>query len=763
MIDNSQGNDSTQSTPSLSSKDLMRNSREMTLGSREPFAPRGMQSSQFQPGDMIDGRYQVMSVIGSGGFGCVYRVHQILLKKNFALKTLNPVNMSEVTMLRLRKEAQTAGRLEHENLVKAIDFGMIDFVQPYLVMDLVEGPTLAEYLRAHGRLSVEKALEIFLPLTQGVAYAHGQGVVHRDLKPSNVILATDRTRQAEFVPKIVDFGIAKIRFADESQAMSLTTTGDIFGTPLYMSPEQCSGQAVDNRSDIYSLGCMLFEALTGAPPFSGRNALEVMMAHGAAKLPTLKEGSLGESFPAELERIVSSMLSKSPDERYSNAQKIADDLFFLQKGDFDRVSTIAQTGAVIVRREEKKQNRQLLIGTALACFTIGAALSYLVTMALKPVSKTTETLEAAPDLGTMMASDVEDALFSQVSKNPEKKAFVFPPALIKNTSGHQVPVAIETRPSGLTIAQWLDEKDKNDNLHVKLWGDFFWWEKQKSAGGSKLEEVTIPTDGKPFEVPKDARIFFWAGMKFNQYPYMWGRFRSTDLTGVIIAKNACSYNDSTVNQYIYSCAFQEKLQFLTLDLLTVSPRALHSIGSLSSLRWLDLKDIFLTGPNDTSVDFTGKDVQDFAVLPKLKVLRLEQCETVTPVLKILAKNNDLVRLSVAHDKCTDEDMQLIGQLDKLQVLDVRGSAIDGDKLLSYLSNLKHLKTLLVDLTVLEKMTPENLSALKKKVEVIPVHAKKHPPTQEVMENIGHCVVEDDQKPSDDLFNCLTNDPSQVGL
>jgi serine/threonine protein kinase len=163
MMDNSQGNDSTRATPSLPPKDVTLNSRAPTLGSRELLAPRVITSSQFQPGDLIDGRYQVMSVIGSGGFGCVYRVHQILLKKNFALKTLNPVNMSEVTMLRLRKEAQTASRLEHENLVKAVDFGMIDLVQPYLVMDLVEGPTLAEYLKEHGRLPVAKALEIFMP------------------------------------------------------------------------------------------------------------------------------------------------------------------------------------------------------------------------------------------------------------------------------------------------------------------------------------------------------------------------------------------------------------------------------------------------------------------------------------------------------------------------------------------------------------------------------------------------------------------------
>jgi hypothetical protein len=318
-----------------------------------------------------------------------------------------------------------------------------------------------------------------------------------------------------------------------------------------------------------------------------------------------------------------------------------------------------------------------------------------------------------------MGSDVDDAFLSLPSNDSDKKMFLFPAALYKDKSGNQVPVLGETIPPRVTVAEWLDKTDKYG--HVPLWGDFFWWDKGRSAGSSKLQEVVIPTNGKPFALPKDARIFFRAGMRFNQYPYMWGRFRSTDLAGIVIAKNACSLNESTVNQYIYSCAFQEKLQYLTLDLLTIGPGALHSIGSLSTVRWLDLRNIFLPDPNGLSIPYTGKNIQDFAVLPHLKVLRLKQCLNVTPVLKALVKNNDLLRLSLADDKCSDDDMQLIGRLDKLEVLDVRGSEIDGDKLLSHLSNLKHLKKLIVDLTVLEKMTPETLAALKERVKLIPVH------------------------------------------
>ena len=146
----------------------------------QQFSTRDNFKSEFSPGDIIESRYVVQSVIGHGGFGCVYKVHQVLLNKDFALKTLNPVHTNETTVLRLRKEAQAASKLDHPNLVRAFDFGMINEVQPFLVMELVEGRTLAEHLKEHGKLSIETALQIFIPMARALAYAHKFGVVHRD-------------------------------------------------------------------------------------------------------------------------------------------------------------------------------------------------------------------------------------------------------------------------------------------------------------------------------------------------------------------------------------------------------------------------------------------------------------------------------------------------------------------------------------------------------------------------------------------------------
>src|SRR6185369_12938051 len=251
---------------------------------------------------IIGGRYKILDLIGHGGMGSVYRVEQVQLGKIYALKTLKADSISDVTWRRFQNEAKAASRLEHANLVKAYDFGLIDERQPYFVMDLVEGESLADRLKRTGPLTVPEALALFIPLCFALDYAHKEGIVHRDLKPSNIVLAKKEGKH-DLEPKIVDFGIAKIIQTVDGTADALTKTGDVFGTPSYMSPEQCTGGAIDYRTDIYSMGCVMFEALTGSPPFHGESAVALLGQHVGVEPPTLKEASLGKEFPQGLEQI----------------------------------------------------------------------------------------------------------------------------------------------------------------------------------------------------------------------------------------------------------------------------------------------------------------------------------------------------------------------------------------------------------------------------------------------------------------------------
>jgi serine/threonine protein kinase len=194
-------------------------------------------------------------------------------------------------------------------------------------------------------MEVEEACKLFAQVCLGLAYAHEQHVVHRDLKPGNIMLVKGAAR-TEGCVKVVDFGIAKIISGDGGEAQSLTRTGEIFGSPLYMSPEQCSSDLVDNRSDVYSLGCVLFEALTGAPPHLGNTALSTMMLHQQAQASTLKEASLGKEFPLALEQVVARMLRKSPAERYQNLSTAAHDLSAICRGSISQlIPTVSPSSA----------------------------------------------------------------------------------------------------------------------------------------------------------------------------------------------------------------------------------------------------------------------------------------------------------------------------------------------------------------------------------------------------------------------------------
>lgn len=332
----------------------------------EPITPvtvlsppdKGAESDYESAGALVEGRiieerYRILSHIGRGGMGSVYKVEDVEDGRVYALKTLHPENLSEMTWRRFQKEVQAAQRLDHPVLIKVHHLGLIEGRQPYCVMDYFEGKTLSEQIGANGSLPLQTALPIFIQTTFALGHAHRQGVVHRDLKPSNIMISgTDRGADVEV--RIVDFGIAKVLSAEESTTLALTRTGEIFGTPFYMSPEQCLGVAIDHRSDIYSLGCVFYEVLTGTPPFLGESALSTMMKHQSETPASLKEASLGTEFPEKMEMLVARLLEKRPEDRYQNLIDVANELNQIlgegkESGSRDATKELKKTGAYTSR------------------------------------------------------------------------------------------------------------------------------------------------------------------------------------------------------------------------------------------------------------------------------------------------------------------------------------------------------------------------------------------------------------------------------
>ena len=278
--------------------------------------------AEFQSGQVIAEHYKVLSLLGSGGMGAVYLVEDSRDSNKYALKTILATDASDRNLQRFKRESEATSRLNHPNLVRIFDSGFISDGQPYFVMEFIEGKDLSTVMKEEGALPLDRVLEHFITICNAITYAHAQGVVHRDLKPSNVMIA-------DGVIKILDFGIAKI-FSDATQFNTVTRSGEVIGSPSYMSPEQCLGRPVDLRSDVYSIGCMLYECLVGTPPFIGETALATMLKHQSEKPLSLKEASLGGSFPADLEIIISRMLEKDANNRYSDLLQVAEDLKCVQ-------------------------------------------------------------------------------------------------------------------------------------------------------------------------------------------------------------------------------------------------------------------------------------------------------------------------------------------------------------------------------------------------------------------------------------------------
>ncbi len=272
-------------------------------------------ADRFAPGSIFAGKYEVGDRLGSGGMSTVYLAKHKFLNKNVAVKVLHSNLASDAkSVQRFQMEAKAAFDLTHPNLLTIYDFGISQDGQAYIVMDYIEGESLSDLVQRQGPITLTQALPLFYDICLGLAHAHEKNVLHRDIKPSNVMLLKGETR---IVAKIVDFGLAKSY--DES-AMKLTQTGEIFGSPLYMSPEQCQGAALDNRSDIYSLGCLFYESLSGIPPIKGDSAYDTFKRKFSDS-PQPFDPAL--NIPGWLSALIMSMLSVKRDERPASAQAVA--------------------------------------------------------------------------------------------------------------------------------------------------------------------------------------------------------------------------------------------------------------------------------------------------------------------------------------------------------------------------------------------------------------------------------------------------------
>lgn len=266
-------------------------------------------------GRLIDGRFKLIESLGSGAMGSVYKARDTQGERIVAIKILNnDVFMDLGLHSRFEREGKILAGLDHRHIVTFYHFGRSETEQSYFSMEYLEGKTLRQILGAEKVLNWQRALKIAVQLCDALAYAHRKGVIHRDLKPENIILLN--LPEADFV-KLVDFGLAK-NISAELNSQKLTKTGQLLGTLKYISPEQCSGQRSDERSDIYSLGCIIYESLLGSPPFTSDNPMTVVFKHANEEARDFASFEPGKRIPQRLEAVLKKAMKKSPLQRYQN-------------------------------------------------------------------------------------------------------------------------------------------------------------------------------------------------------------------------------------------------------------------------------------------------------------------------------------------------------------------------------------------------------------------------------------------------------------
>jgi serine/threonine protein kinase len=607
------------------------------------------------PGQLVNDRFKILEQLGKGAMGTVYRVEQVFIKKQFALKVLNGVAVSGNTMRRFQNEAEAAARLEHPNLAKAIDFGLINGQQPFIVLDLVQGETLAHHLKNQGKLDWQKALRIFVQVFDAMAHAHDQGVIHRDIKPSNIVLTPSLDDPQSVVPKVVDFGIAKLELDNDTEGSPLTKTGEVFGTPLYMSPEQCSGTRVDNRSDIYSLGCVLFETLTGCPPFTADTALETMMLHKISDAPELKEASLGLSFPPALDSVIRKLLAKERENRYQNCREAASDLNAVLQNKMP-----AAPGKMMTRNQLAKTR-----GSVVA---IQAPMTIPLTVAL--VGLTTILLLATSVLiifNIAHSAGHQNGARQQASQTPATGAAAETP---------QSPAVTDAAQSMPSLSSSSDQQGASD------YSDGAMMEQSMTAGKTMLQQYLAGlTDRCAFPI-KQFRLLVSDLKPLKSH---------TSLTYVNVSDHTELQGDDVIQ-----CLPAENLQTLLIRNTNLTNRGVKQIGErLSQLGCLDIS--------------TNDGITDLRPLGQLRLLtelRVQQIGSLRHAWMGTQKPSlgGLLILNAAYGAMDDASLPYLESLHSLRRLTIAGNSEVTDKSGSTLAKCTSLRDLDIgDMNVSDNM------------------------------------------------------------
>lgn len=628
----------------------------------------------YSTGDIVDNSYKLLSLLGTGGMGVVFHCQHLILGKEYALKLLAADKLSAESWKRFQSEAKALARLHHPGVVGIHNMGIDAQECPYYVMDLLEGESLSQLIKANHRLPQARVLSIFIQLADALDSAHQQGIIHRDIKPSNVMVLAEKSGDKV---KLVDFGIARLSNRDVSGAFNSqnkTAAGTVFGTPYYMSPEQSLGKPVDNRSDIYSLGCALFEALTGIPPFCGANAFETILMHQSNEAPSLNSVYPEGKFPISLESAVAKMLNKNVDERYQSMKQVGHDLSRVAAGKIigsTKVEKVTAENEEVIAEDEETP-AQSRGGMLIAAFITATIVLVLGIFGVLSLSKNMNSSAPLPKIATDLNEEDTDSV------DPITRwSGIFKKHLRQENSF----CLRKTNANGQAIKQF-NFPTEECHLGYLRWGN---GPMQKAIG--------------KIDVPADAKAYLYLQCVCTPFPEICDRLGSNNLTGLEIV----TFKVPEVIKCLQNWTKLEHLSFFNsvertdgIDCSTILKEHIPYIDTLRNLRTLGLCGELRVGPPNKGEELTGPDICNLSLLSTLEGLMLQEVRNVRPVLKEINRHSNIKELTLVNLDINNDDMNIIGSNQNIENLTIfKCQGVTADAIPAF-TRMKALKRLVID-------------------------------------------------------------------
>lgn len=637
--------------------------------------------------EALNGRYEFVSLIGQGGMSVVYKARQPLLDKMFAIKMMHAYMISQESLHRFQQEARTASALNHTGIVGVHDFGISETGQPFLIMEFVEGIDLHSLLKNRGRLPVAEALELFANICDALEHAHEKGVIHRDIKPSNIMIC-DTERGT--IPKIVDFGIAK---STQKEGAHLTQTGEVFGSPPYMSPEQCMGRRLDCRSDIYSLGCSMYEVVSGRPPHMGDNPMETIFKHLNQAAPLLSTVCAESSIPEQLDQLLTKALARNPDDRYQNIAELKKDLAIVKA---ELASPGSQKRLQTLRQDSRRGHRLPIIvasTVALLLALIAASLPPFHTIANKTNSASTVPADANTRVSGFQGPEkTDEVVIPQLASRP----FITDLSLKGSAVTDKVMKTVAT----------LNELGRLDLQNTDIGDDGI---AQMSTSKAPTTEVNLSNTAIG-----DKSISVLARFPLKKLSLK--RTAVTDSGLIRLGGNSTLEKlnldrTKTTAAGLKQLAGLRKLKEISLQQDAISDESLEALSLISSLENIAIH-------TDKKGGITARGLSYLAKLPALKILDLGDCGLDDEAAKVistfpklsyaclednpitdsgakhLSSSKTLEDLSLSKTKVTDAACADLNKMTQLKELHLSSTAVS-DKGLAAMPALKNLTYLSV--------------------------------------------------------------------